>query len=373
MGVVPTILTAWILWIAPVDSLTADRTALAARDYTALWGAGRLAAADAFAILFDPAGFTAYLRGLFGPGIPFQIWPYPPLVLLLARPLAAMPLGAGFVAYSIISLGALAAVLRWRFSLAAIAAVLLSPAVACNALAGQNGAVTATLLIGGLLAVDRRPVAAGLMWGALCLKPQLALLLPICLLAGGHWRALAASCASALFLTLSSFLVFGYKPWVEFAARNRTTIAHYADAPWQSEPAQALFSSLFMAARAAGAGLTMAYAAQAIGIALCGWALWRLWRKPSVDPDRRTATTAALVLLAAPWVHVYDLPALTVSVLLLLPGATAGRRAWLGFAWLWPGLSWLVPIAPVVSVLSVAGVAWIGLFSPGRSPASSSR
>ena len=43
------------------------------------------------------------------------------------------------------------------------------------------------------LLIDTRPRLAGLLLGLLCYKPHLALLAPVALVAGGHWRTFAAA------------------------------------------------------------------------------------------------------------------------------------------------------------------------------------
>ena len=365
LGLVPSLITAWILWLAPIDALTADRTAFAARDYTAFWAAGRLAAAHTVDILADPARYTAYLRDLFGSGIPDQIWPYPPPMLLLAQLFAAMPLGPGFVVYIALTLLALAAVLRFNgISIGLVAAVVLSPAVAVSLLAGQNGVLIAALLVGGLLTIDRNPFIAGLLLGALCIKPQFGLLLPFCLLAGRRKRTALGGCASVLALAFLSLECFGHKPWVDFLVRNRSTVKEYVGASWQALPSQSMFSSVFMAARSVGAQITTAYMLQALAVCGCCFAAWRLWSDRTVSTERRCAATIALALLAAPWVHTYDMPALAVAIVLLLRNDRPSNQALLGFAWLWPGLSSLAFISPMTSMLAVFSVAIVALMQP---------
>lgn len=356
LGSLPCLWTGWILWGASIGDLTADRSALAARDYTALWAAGRAAASGTVAILADPVSFTAYLRSIFGPGIPDQIWPYPPPILMLARPLAALPLVAGFVLYAALGIAALLLALRCA-ALSGLqkAAILFSPAVAANALTGQTGALISALLLGGLSLIDRRPILAGALLGALIIKPQFAILVPIGLFAGGYWKVLASSCASGVMLALSSLVLFGVTPWVEFFLGQKAVSA-YVGAPWQADPAQSLFTNVFMVARSLGVNLYTAYAVQVVVTAGCGYAVSRLWQVPNVSNKLRTVATLSLTLLAAPWVHTYDMPALAVAVIMLLPAEPGWRRSTLAFAWLWPGLSQLCYIPPAIAVLSVGSV-----------------
>jgi hypothetical protein len=354
-----------VLWVAPITGLAADRTAVAARDFTALWAAGRLAAQHATAILADPALFTGQLRAWFGPGMPDQIWPYPPPTLLLAAPLAQLPLAWSFLVYTSATL-----LLLWCTLRAALLprwmciATLLSPAVADDVLIGQNGALTAACLAGGLLLLDTQPLLGGALLGALILKPQLGLLLPICLIAGARWRAAGAALAISAALAGLAWLCFGAGAWTDYLVSARPAIQTYFEAPWDPAGPQRIFASVFMAARSLGASLATAYAAQFLASLACASLAFRAWRSNAV-PRRRMAFTVALTCLASPWVHSYDMPALAVAIVTIAPHARPEHRPFLALAWCWPAaLVWTaIPNALLVaSTVSVAAIAW----RPGR-------
>ena len=79
-----------------------------------------------------------------------------------------------------------------------MSAVLASPAVFINAMFGQNGALTAALLIGGLLMPRRSGlILAGILFGLLTIKPHLGILVPFCLIASRNWRACLSAPQSA--------------------------------------------------------------------------------------------------------------------------------------------------------------------------------
>ncbi|WP_443798111.1 glycosyltransferase 87 family protein, partial [Burkholderia vietnamiensis] len=63
-------------------------------------------------------------------------------------------------------------------------------------LAGQTSLASAALAGLGLLALNRRPVAAGICFALLTVKPQIAVLFPLALLCAAQWRALAAWAAT---------------------------------------------------------------------------------------------------------------------------------------------------------------------------------
>ena len=361
IGLVPSCLVFWILWLAPIDGLAADRAALAARDFSDLWAAGRLATEPAFDILYHPARLTAFLRASFGSGMPAQIWPYPPPTLLLAAIVARVPILPGFVLYTSAGLAMLGWAVSRRFrSLTMCAAILLSPAVADNALAGQNGVLTAAAMLAGLVRIDARPRLAGILLGLLVLKPQLALILPVCLIAGRRWQVLLVAGLTAAAIAGASAAIFGLEAWTGFVLNARPEIATYFQAPWTGSESQRMFVSVFMAMRALGADLPMAYAAQALTALLAASLVWAAWRRPAEHDNYRLALTMIAALVASPWTHDYDMPTLAVAIVLLLPAARPWHLLPLALAWIWPGALSIfsVPAAlPCLSLLSLLMVA----------------
>ena len=360
IALVPPVLVLTVLWIWPIGGLNADRTAMAARDYTDMWAAGRFVTVGNYDALFDKAAFNAGLKAMFGAGFPDQMWPYPPPILLLAVPLSALALAPGFLLYTVGSMSLLWLALRLG-GLTKIEcwAVLLSPAVAENALAGQNGALTGAFLLGGLLLADRRPVLAGVMLGALMIKPQLGMLAPVCLLASRNWRALAAMAASAILMIALSGAVFGFDKWVGFFRYTQPMVSAVLQTPWQGLTWQRIFASPLMAARSMGADLPVACSFQA-GISLLSvTAVWRMWRASTADPVIRASLSGLLALIAAPWVHTYDMIPLSVAVAVLAAGAAREASVLLGFAWFWPGVVTMVPIPMSLTVASIASVGWL--------------
>src|SRR5690606_12274435 len=94
--------------------------------------------------------------------------------------------------------------------------VLVFPGALIAAGHAQNGFVTRALLVGGVALLDRRPVIAGALFGALVINPHLALLIPFWLAAGGRWVAFIAVGASAVGLLGLSWLVFGTETMIDY-------------------------------------------------------------------------------------------------------------------------------------------------------------
>jgi hypothetical protein len=72
------------------------------------------------------------------------------------------------------------------------------------------------LLVSGLLQLDHRPVLAGVLFGALSIKPQLGVLLPVMLALTGRWRTMIAAATTILVLLGLTCLVFGTGVWAAY-------------------------------------------------------------------------------------------------------------------------------------------------------------
>src|SRR5207302_8005780 len=154
-------------------------------------------------------------------GIEYQFFNYPPVFILLCATLARLPYLVAFVVFEGATLGLylfVACRILGERSGTALVALCAFPMVFWNIGLGQNGFLTAGLFGMATLLIDRRPVPAGLLFGALCYKPQFALLLPLALAAGGHWRAFAATAASAAAFVLLSLALFGADTWLAWFA-----------------------------------------------------------------------------------------------------------------------------------------------------------
>ena len=70
------------------------------------------------------------------------------------------------------------------------------------------------------------PFLAGVMLGALIIKPQFGMLAPVCLVASDNWRALAAMATSAILLIALSGAVFGLDTWVGFFSHTQPMLSN---------------------------------------------------------------------------------------------------------------------------------------------------
>lgn len=310
-------------------------------DFSNVWTAGRMALDGRAAGVYDLAThYRAQQLAHASDAVPFYSWHYPPPFLLVAAALATLPYLAALAAWQLSTLAAALAVVRrccpdrdtWLVAAGA-------PAVTVCLTHGNNGFLTAALFGAGLLLLDRRPVLAGFCLGALAYKPQLGLVLPVALLAGGYWRTIAAAATTALVLAAASWLAFGPDVWDAFVAsagQTRRIVLEEGGPGWHT------IQSAFSAVRRLGGSVALAYGTQAVVAAGAIAATAFLWRSRAAF-ELRAAALMIAALLATPYVLDYDMVLLGPAIALLV---SHGRRH--GFA-RWEvtllALGWFAPIA----------------------------
>ena len=217
---------------------------------------------------------------------------------------------------------------------------LAFPAVLINVGHGQNGFLTAALLAGALIALDRRPLLAGILFGLLVYKPQYGLLLPIVLAASGRWKCFAAAAATVALMTVATTLVFGAAVWHAFLASTeftRSVVLEQGNTGWYK------IQSVFAWARMWGAPVPLAYALQGATIVTLGAALAWLWRSTASYPLKAAALCLATIL-ATPYSFDYDMMVLAPAIAwLAVDGLERGFGPWektaLAALWLAPLLA----------------------------------
>jgi alpha-1,2-mannosyltransferase len=305
-------------WIVPLAEP-------ASTDFVSFYAAGSLADAGTPELAYDQPAHQAAEERATEPGIQYRFFYYPPVFLLLCAGLARLPYLEAFLVFEAASLALYLLVTRrilQETGWTALVPLLAFPAVFWTLGLGQNSFLTAALFGAGLLCIDRRPIVAGLLFGALCYKPHFGVLVPVALIAGGHWRALAAAVVSVAALCALSLILFGWGTWHDFlaeAARSQTTYE-------SGKVSLGGFVTPFGATLLLGATASAAYAVQAaatlIAGLLVGW-VWRSGRPLAI----RAATLAAATLVAIPVALVYDLMLAAVAAA-WLTREEGGLSAW---------------------------------------------
>jgi hypothetical protein len=320
-------------------------------DFITFWSAARLALQGRPDAAFDwqaigaaqQAAVPAMTGKLF-------LWHYPPTFLLAVLPLGFLPYIVAFAAFTLGSMAIWAALVRRmvadrRYWVVAAA----MPAGLINFFHGQNGFLTAALGGFALLLLDEQPIVAGILIGLLAIKPHLAVLFPIALIAAGKWRAVAAAAVTATLFGAVSVLAFGPATMLAFVhdIPGAGRLVDLGILPWGMMPSPYVF------ALALGAPPTAAMALQgliAIAAAAC---VWLVWRRRTAPLPAKAATLLVGSLLVSPYVFYYDMTWAGLAVgWLALAQATAGsfrgEREVLIAGWVVPLL--MVPIYTVTGV-----------------------
>ncbi|PCI53248.1 MAG: hypothetical protein COB36_12450 [Alphaproteobacteria bacterium] len=287
-------------------------------DFNNLWTGGRLALENNTDALFNMESYRAHMDRLLAQNVPDQEWSYPPNMLLIGTPLALLPV---FWAYWLWTLGTIAALhfaLR-PFKLRPLIhiAVLLSPAVFLNALFGQNGALLAALLLGGLVLAPQRPIIAGILIGLMTIKPHLGILIPFCFIASRNWTAFASAAITSALLFLVTALPFGFDVWSQFLQHTQPMMSDIMHGTFpQSYHGNAV--TVFVFCRMLGGNLLAAYGLQAVFSLACIASVIWLWRPTApIQHIDRVALTCVLALLATPYGYTYDMIGLSAAIAII--------------------------------------------------------
>jgi len=270
--------------------------------------------------------------------LPFPLFPYPPVFLLLVLPFALLPVGWSlflsqlaqfvFLAFSLRRLGAP--------HLFILLGALLAPAAASNVLAGSNALLVAALIISGIAFLDTRPWLAGALLGVVIFKPQFFVLLPVALIAARQGRALAGMILCALALTLLSAALFGPAMWLDWmnVYLHPQTVAGVNGTDWGHR----WDDSVSTCASLLGASHGMALLAQAVAGLIALAVVWRAFR---TRHPQRLAILLCAVLLASPHVSNYDLIFVAIAALSLVQALPTGTRP---LALMLPLAAWVAPL-----------------------------
>jgi len=356
----------FLFLVAGTHGLIAPLSAPTTTDFVSFYAAGSLVDAGTPEFVYDRAAHGAAEERATAPGVEYRFFYYPPVFLLLCAPLARLPYLVAFLVFEaatlIFYLIVVRGILRER-SVAALVPVLAFPAVFWTLGLGQNAFLTAALFGAGTLYIDRRPITAGLLFGALCYKPHFGLLVPVALAAGGHWRAFTAAFASAATLCLSSLMLFGSATWSDFFTAVAASHATYES----GRIALGGFVSPFGAVLLLGGSSAAAYAVQAAATLSAGMLVGFVWHRGLALPIR-AATLAAATLVAIPVILIYDLALAVVAVAWLARARGENRlSAWEKVATAGAFLLLLdprdlaevshLPIAPPLALLLILAVA----------------
>jgi hypothetical protein len=184
-------------------------------DFRLLYGAALMGPRQGFNHLYDFAAQKAAVEGL-GQGFYWSPFLNPPPLVWLATPLTILPFGLALLVWSFLLFGAL--LLTWYLvapgeglTKAAYLAMWLGVfPVAFGLMVGQPVALVAAAIAAcWWLSQRNRTLLAGLALSLIALKPQVAILVPLCLLVSGHARIFGAWFAATALMALVALAMLG--------------------------------------------------------------------------------------------------------------------------------------------------------------------
>jgi hypothetical protein len=333
-------------WIANEISAPAGMTRTQLRneaspDFRTFWAAGTLVRRNQAARDYAPFAPAINQRET---GVRTERWYYPPPTLLIMPLTTLSGFRAGFAVwtFSLMLLGVL--ILRWSgVSWAPIGLGLLSPASLWSFNLGQLGFCTGAAFFAALLMIDRQPRRAGMLIGALIIKPQAALISPFLLLATRQYRSFWAASIMVISLAALTTGAFGWSIWQNFLSVGLESQRHILLAPFPAR-GQIWGASIFWMLRSLHLPILVSAIGQGIGaIGALVWAL-RVWHDERLDHLAKVACMMCLTLLLTPYGYTDDLCGYSIALV-----ALAWRRRQLDIAdvalVMWPAL------CPYVSIL----------------------
>ncbi|HXI97157.1 MAG TPA: glycosyltransferase family 87 protein [Candidatus Acidoferrum sp.] len=285
-------------------------------DFRLAYAAATVGIRSGYGHLYDLAAQKLAIEGL-GAGFNPQPFISPPPLAWLVTPLLVLPFQAALVIWTALLLAALA----WTWFLLAPAGRVTKPAhlalllgvfpVAFGVMVGQPGAwVAAAVATAWWLMRHDRPVWAGVALSLIVLKPQLALLVPICLLVSGHARTFGAWLVATLFIGLVALALLG----PEGVARYRDVLAQTQTPAWD-------ITRHFSISGPLGLGPTLTVTQ----VAVVALTLLAAWRRKGGGPELPMAAGIVGSLLTTPYLGFQDFLMLIVAGWLVLRG---GATTW---------------------------------------------
>ena len=321
-------------------------------DLRLAYAAATVGIEQGYSHLYDLSAQKAAIESL-GSGFNPQPFISPPPLAWLVTPLLALPFPLALAVWTVLLLAALV----WTWYLLAPTEPVVKAAhlalwlglfpVAFGVMVGQPGAlVAAAVATAWWLLRHERPVWGGLALSLLVLKPQLALLIPLCLLVSGHAKTFGAWLVATLLLVLASLALLG----PEGVARYRDLLALTQTPAWDITRRYSISGPL-------GLGPLLNVAQVVVLVAT----LFAAWRQRGRGPEVPIAAGIVGSLLFSPYLAFQDFLMLVVAAWLVLRArATSLQVALLAVGYTLLELALVVMAIPILlgEALLLVSLTW---------------
>jgi hypothetical protein len=289
-------------------------------DFVQFWSVSHVGLHEHPALAYNMAHLTAVEKGV-APGLQgFLPWRYPPMFYLVVLPFSLFPMRLALACFVAVTL----ALYVWAFCVVVRSGraepnqAPIPRALLClsafgpawfNLMGGQTGFLTAALAVGALLCLERRPILAGVLIGLLCIKPHLAVLFPLCLIAVRAWRAFFAAAATVIVFAFVSTMVLGVDTLGAFLSglHEAGQLLQAGRSPLTKMP------SVFVSLRMLHVPPAAAYVVHGVVALVAAWAVWRVWRCCG-DARLRNAALMTGSFFISPYIFDYDMAWLAFPV-----------------------------------------------------------
>jgi hypothetical protein len=275
---------------------------LVRNDFRLIYGAAEVALQSGFSHLYDLDAQKAATEAM-AHGVYWQPFLNPPPLVWLATPFTALRFDVAIWMWT--ALLAASALLAWYLTApggglaraAHLALFLGLFPTAFGLMVGQPVALVAAAVAGAWWFAERRwSVASGLALSVIAIKPQLALLVPLCLLFSGHARIFVVWLVATAVMVLAAAAMLGpeginrYRDVLALASQWEPTRRYAIDGPLGTGP--------------------HVYVIQAVVVAV---AIFATWRQRNGEVARPVAIGLVASLLFTPYVGFQDFAMLVIA------------------------------------------------------------
>jgi hypothetical protein len=324
---------------------------LVRNDFRLIYGAALTGLQHGYNHLYD-LSLQSQVAGSLGSGFYWQPYLNPPPLAWLATPFTLLPFDVAIWLWTLLLLAS--ALVAWYLTapggalsrVAYLALFLGLFPTAFGLMVGQPVAlVVAAVAVAWWFAERRRPVAAGLALSVIAIKPQLALLVPLCLLVSGQRRIFVTWLIATAAMALVAVAMLG----ADGIDRYRQVLAIASQ--WEPTRRYAIDGPL-------GPGAYV-YAIQAV---LVAGAVLASWRQRGGDVARPIAIGLVASLLFTPYVGFQDFAMLVLAGWLVIrsgPSAVQVAILVIGYALLELALVVLAVPILIAEALLLLTLLWV--------------